>query len=274
MRQAGLDGILVNHSARLNVNQTNPALDFSGSSYRCVFVVSVFPCDLLVQARALNRAIEMDRADALPVALLACCEAQLAQYYGMAEPPAAQRDRAMQLAARAGMLDDGDPLVTLARGATAALALQSQEADALVTRALAMDPTCSWAWERHGLTRLSSGGDPDCAIADFAQAVKLRGPALSRANCFSGIAVAHAAAGRLADAVLRQRKALAENRAGTWTTSWIPLRAKDGGPAETGVRGRAHAPRAAGILGIRDHGHLSSGGPGLARCADRIRDAT
>ena len=158
----------------------------------------------------------MDRADALPVALLACCEAQLAQYYGMAEPPAAQRDRAMQLAARAGMLDDGDPLVTLARGATAALALQSQEADALVTRALAMDPTCSWAWERHGLTRLSSGGDPDCAIADFAQAVKLRGPALSRANCFSGIAAAHAAAGRLADAVLWQRKALAENPAGTW----------------------------------------------------------
>ncbi len=163
----------------------------------------------------LNRAIEQDPANALPVALLACCQAQLGNYYGTTSPTAV-RATAMQLACRAGVLDDSDPLVTLARGATAAMSLQSHEADALVTRALAMDPTCAWAWERHGVVRLSSGGDPDCAIADFTRALKLRGPSLSRGNCFGGIAGAHAAAGRLENAMLWQRRALAENPAATW----------------------------------------------------------
>jgi adenylate cyclase len=162
----------------------------------------------------LNRAIELEPACALPVALLAWGHAQLGAYYGTASP-AATRDMAMQLAGRAGMLDECDPLVTLACSATAALSLQSHEADALAARALAMDPTCSWAWERHGNARLR-GGDPDRAIAYFARALKLRGASLPRGNRFVGIASAHAAAGRLEDAVLWQRKALAENPAGTW----------------------------------------------------------
>ena len=48
------------------------------------------------------------------------------------------------------------------------------------------------------------------------RALKLRGPSFARGNCFGGIAYAHAAAGRLEDAVLWRRKALAENPAGTW----------------------------------------------------------
>ena len=122
----------------------------------------------------------------------------------------------MQLACRAGMLDDCDPLVTLARSATAALSLQPHVADGLATRALAMDPTFSWAWERRGGAELSKGGDPDQAIAYFMRALKLRGPSFARGNCFGGIACAHAAAGRLEDAVLWQRKALGENPAATW----------------------------------------------------------
>ena len=39
---------------------------------------------------------------------------------------------------------------------------------------------------------------------------------MPRGNCFVGIAGAHAAAGRLNDAVIWQRKALAENPAGIW----------------------------------------------------------
>ncbi len=163
----------------------------------------------------LNRAIELEPACALPLALMAWAQAQLGMYYGTASP-AASRDQAMQLARRAGILDECDPLVTLARSATAGLSLQSHEAAALAARALAMDPTCSWAWERRGFSQLGSAGDPDHAIADFARALKLRGPSLPRGNCFVGIASAHAAAGRLEDAVLWQRKALGENPAGIW----------------------------------------------------------
>jgi AraC-like DNA-binding protein/TolB-like protein len=162
----------------------------------------------------LNRAMELESACALPVGLLAWAHAQLGNYYGTALP-SATREKAMQLACRAGVLDEGDPLVTVARSATASLSLRWREADALATRALAMDPTCSWAWDRHGYARLN-GGDPDRAIVDFARALKLRGPSWPRGNCFVGIASAHAAAGRLEDAALWQRKALAENPASTW----------------------------------------------------------
>jgi adenylate cyclase len=162
----------------------------------------------------LNRAIELEPANALPVALLAWSHAQLGAYYGTASP-AATRDMAMQLAGRASMLDECDPLVMLARSATAGLSLRSQEADALAARALAMDPTCSWAWERRGHAQLG-GGDPDGAIADYARALKLRGPSLPRGNCFVAIGIAHAAAGRLEDAVLWQRNAVTENPTSTW----------------------------------------------------------
>ncbi len=163
----------------------------------------------------LKRAIELDPACALAVALLAWGRAQLGNYYGTASPSAA-REQATQLAHRAGVLDDRDPLVTLARSATASLSLQWHAADALATRALAMDPTCSWAWDRHGFARLSSGGDPERAIGDFGHALKLRGPLWPRGNSFVGIASAHAAAGRPEQAALWQRKALAENPASNW----------------------------------------------------------
>jgi AraC-like DNA-binding protein/TolB-like protein len=161
----------------------------------------------------LNRAIELDPANALSVALLACCQAHLGMHYGTPSP-ASVRNTAMRLAQRAGVLDDRDPLVTLARGAAAAFALQSHDAETLVTRAVAMDPTSSWAWERRGMVRL--GSDPDGAIADLIRAQRLRGPSLSQGNCLNGIAAAHAAAGRLEEALLWQRKALAANPAGTW----------------------------------------------------------
>jgi AraC-like DNA-binding protein len=188
-------------------------------------------CDLAIQAlphivaanvpsarkaiTILNRATELESACALPMALLAWGHAQLGNYYGTASPSAA-RDKAMELASRAGVLDESDSLVTLARSTTASLSLHRHEAEALATRALAMDPTSSWAWERRGFTQLSNGGDPDRALADFVRALKLRGPSWPRGNSFVGIASAHAAAGRLEDAVLWQRKALAENPASNW----------------------------------------------------------
>ncbi len=108
----------------------------------------------------LNRAIEQDFANASPAALLACCQAQLGNYYGTTSPTA-RRATAMQLACRAGMLDDSDPLVTLARGATATMSLQSHEADALVTLRAGVILHLRVGVERHGIIRPQSGGDPD-----------------------------------------------------------------------------------------------------------------
>jgi predicted Zn-dependent protease len=106
--------------------------------------------------------------------------------------------------------------VTVARAATAFWVAQPDEADALATRALAQDPTNTWAWERYGMARLFGGGDPEQAIADFNRALRLRGPSLSRINCLIGISGAHVKAGRLAEASHWRRTALAENPAATW----------------------------------------------------------
>ncbi len=163
----------------------------------------------------LTRATELDPTNALAVALLAACYAQLQWRYGTPSAAAACVE-ATRLSARAAVLDEGDPLVTAARAATAFWLVRPDEADALAARALAQDPTNTWAWERYGMARLFGGGDPEQAISDFHRALGLRGPALSRINCLIGIAGAHAKAGRLAEASLWRRTALAENPAATW----------------------------------------------------------
>jgi len=163
----------------------------------------------------LTRATELDPTNALSVALLAACHAQLQWRYGTPSSAAACVE-AMRLSARAAVLDEGDPLVTVARAATAFWVVRPDEADALAARALAQDPTNTWAWERYGFAKLFGGGDPEQAIADFNRALRLRGPSLSRINCLIGIAGAHAKAGRLAKASHWRRTALAENPAATW----------------------------------------------------------
>lgn len=162
----------------------------------------------------LERAIELDPSDALAVALLACCHTQLFNYQGTPSPPA--RDAALRLARRAGLLDSNDPLVMTARAMAAAIGPEPDEGHALATRALAMDPTSAWAWERHGYARLGCGEHPDRAIADFSRSLQLRGPAWPRSNCFIGVATAHRAAGRPQAAILWTRKALAENPNAAW----------------------------------------------------------
>lgn len=158
----------------------------------------------------LDRAIELDPSDPLAVALLACCHVQLALYLGTSSPAAA-RTEAERLARRAALLDGGDPLVTTARSMAMSMSGQCQEGHPLVARALAMDPTSTWAWERSGFSRLSRGEHPDRVIAEYTRALQLRGPDRPGGICFMGIAWAHRSAGRLREAELWAGKALAEN---------------------------------------------------------------
>ena len=155
-----------------------------------------------------TRAMEMDPDDALPVAVAAYCQARLFIDAATAAP-AATRSLAHHLVRRAGALDTGDPLVTTARAAAAALSRSGDDVEALVDRALAMDPTSGWAWERRGW--LFCWKDSDVAIACFSRALQLHGPFMPRDNCFLGIAQVHEAAGRFDEAVRWARRAIAEN---------------------------------------------------------------
>ena len=66
----------------------------------------------------LNRAVDMDPADARAVAFLAFSQLQLAGYYGTKSPVTAN-DAAVGLSQRAALLDNNDPLVLVVRGAIA-----------------------------------------------------------------------------------------------------------------------------------------------------------
>ena len=177
----------------------------------------------------LERAVDMDPADAVAVALLALSHFQLVLYYGT-EVPATAMDAAAQLSQSALSLDNSDPMVLVACGGVAHWMRQFDEADALLARALAIDPTSSWAWERyayslrpclssgekHGGVHLSHRDAADHAIAGFQRALRLMGPSMPRSNCFHGIASAHVMACRWEDARVWMQRALAVNPDGAW----------------------------------------------------------
>ncbi len=173
------------------------------------------PTALRVDAASANsafasatEAMQIDPGNALPVAMAAYSQARLWVCDGVVPE---QREEASRLAQRAGILDSGDPLVMTARAAVAALLFQRDDAEALATRAIAMDPTCAWAWERRGFARLLVGDDPDAALNDFQRSLHFLGPYMPRDNYFIGIAHAHRAASRLDEAIQWLRKGLAEN---------------------------------------------------------------
>jgi tetratricopeptide (TPR) repeat protein len=183
----------------------------------------------------LNRAIDIDPADAKAIASLAYCHAQRANYIATASL-AADREAALNLSQRAGMLDNSDPLVLTARGLVAAWALRNDEADALATRALSIDPSSAWAWMLRGHTRRGFASAPDRAIADYQRSIQLRGPGISPSSCLYAIGTAHWRAGRFEETVRWVRQALAENPNATWMHRNLSCAAAKLGDTATVVR--------------------------------------
>jgi AraC-like DNA-binding protein/TolB-like protein len=163
----------------------------------------------------IDRAIDTDPADATAIAFLAYCHAQRRNYIATTSL-AADRQAALDLSERAGMLDNSDALVLTARGAVAASAQRNDEAEALAVRALSIDPTCAWAWMLRGHTRHGFAGAPERAIADYQRSIQLRGPGISTSSCIYSIGAAHWNAGRFEETVRWVRRALAENPNATW----------------------------------------------------------
>lgn len=164
----------------------------------------------------LEEAMGRDPNDAAALALAAWCRLQLVVYHTRLDP-IVERSAALDLAARAAALDaHGDPLVLTALGGVATWSGQAEDADALLARALAIDPGFGWAWERSAVVQTNYHGKPEAALARFRRAIALKGPRASPPNCWSGVAYAHLAAGRLEEAVRWMRRAQAANPKATW----------------------------------------------------------
>jgi AraC-like DNA-binding protein len=175
-----------------------------------VFGASVPNAQRLIAAMA--QAMEMDPGAALPTALTGLGLAQIANYFG-SEDPDAVRAQAHVFYKRAVELDTGDPLVTTARAATASLSYWMEDADALSARAVAMDPTSHWAWERRGTYRLRANHSSAPVIAEFERALRLRPPSLPRSSLLVNLWTAHGHAGRADRATPFIRAAWSENPA-------------------------------------------------------------
>jgi AraC-like DNA-binding protein len=167
----------------------------------------------------LERATELDPSEPLAVALLACCHGQVALNFGTSSPPSA-RAEAERLARRAALLDSSDPLVTTARAMAMSMSWQCHEDRSLAVRAVAMDPTSTWAWERLGFTGLCRAEHPDKLVGQYTRALQLRGPDWPHVISFMGMASAHRSAGRLREAEAWVRKAVAENPDMASTYRW------------------------------------------------------
>lgn len=178
----------------------------------------VLAADAFSARRALDlleEAMALDPDDARPVALAAWCRVQLVLYHTTSDPAAA-RLAASRLAERATALDPlGDPAVLTARSCVAMWTGEPDLADALLARALAIDPGYGWAWERSATVKVCYG-KPDRAIAEYRRAIALKGPRAPAANCWAGIGYAHLGAGRYAVAAHWLTKALAENPSASW----------------------------------------------------------
>jgi adenylate cyclase len=155
----------------------------------------------------LDQAMALDPDYALPSALAAWCYARSANPWSARS--AEHKSAAIRLAARAGALDDGDALVLTAQASVQTMAGEYDSAEALLTRALAIDPACSWAYERRGWLRIFSGSY-DEAIGNFNRALGCKGPIGDGASSLFGIGTTHWCAGRIAEAVPWLRRAVIE----------------------------------------------------------------
>jgi adenylate cyclase len=162
----------------------------------------------------LHQAIDIDPDYGLAPALASWCHGQLVMYNGTSAP-AEETSQALTLVQRAAVLADDDPVSLAARSAVHTMAKDFELAEALVARALAIDPSLGWTWGRSGWLH-SYRGDSETAIAHFNRALALDPNSVSRANYFAGIGSAHFNAGRYDAATDWLRRALCEPPGATW----------------------------------------------------------
>lgn len=169
------------------------------------------------QARAvdlLERAMRLAPEDALPAAFAAWCHGQRAGHAFTANP-AAEKAAARTLAARAAQIDRNDPVVQALVGAAWTLAHDLAPAAHHLERALALDSTCVWAWNRSGWVSLYEGRAAE-AIERF-QIARTIGPDDPLAfYCTIGIAAAHFEAARYAESARWYTRGLAEHPSAAW----------------------------------------------------------
>jgi len=190
-------------------------LDAGGLTMRAIpLVFASQPSAAMRALELLHRASEIDPDYGLAAGLAAWCHGQLVMY-NSSTAPADDKAWAVRLAHRATMLNADDPLVLTACCAVHTMMGEFEAADALLARALQLEPNYAWAWGRSGWLNAYLG-HPDTAIAHFQRAIRLEPSSPANANNFVGIAAAHFGSSRYAAAAAWTRRALREQPRMGW----------------------------------------------------------
>jgi AraC-like DNA-binding protein/tetratricopeptide (TPR) repeat protein len=180
-----------------------------------------FPRAILISATAqaealelLEQAIELAPTDALPIAMAAWCHGQRGGHH-LAARPAAEKQAARELAARAAALNPTDPTAIALLASAYTLAHDIPMAAMHFQRALALDGACVWAWNRSGWVNVYRG-EPAEAIDRFQIARGIAPDDPLNYFCSIGIAAAHFEAGRYEASAHWFTRGLIEHPSAIW----------------------------------------------------------
>jgi len=162
----------------------------------------------------LQEALRLDPTYPTAVALAAWCCGQRV-LYNWSQDTASEKQETLRLAQEAAALSSDDAFVLAVLGAALSITLEFQRAEAILQKALALDPNLAFAWTRSGWLRTFQG-DHETAIHHFERALRLSPFDPMAFNCFMGIGCAHFVARRYDQSVEWQEKALFANPAATW----------------------------------------------------------
>jgi tetratricopeptide (TPR) repeat protein len=116
------------------------------------------------------------------------------------------RAKAGHMADRAAILAPADAMVLAIRASIAHLAGEYKAAESLATRAVAVDPTCAWGWDRLGWVHEATNR-PDDALPFFARALRFPVPYLDKAASLDGVGTVYFTVGRYEEAAVLLRAA-------------------------------------------------------------------
>jgi tetratricopeptide (TPR) repeat protein len=153
----------------------------------------------------LDRAMTLAPDCGLAVALSGWCHARSANLTWSTKATE-ERAEACHMADRAGILAPADAMVLAIRASIAHLVGEYEAAESLATRAVAIDPTCAWGWDRLGWV-YEATNRPDGALPFFARTERFPVPYLDQAASLDGIGTAYFSGGRYKEAAVLLRAA-------------------------------------------------------------------
>jgi adenylate cyclase len=174
----------------------------------------------LKATQTLQDALQLDPTYPTALSLAAWCCGQRV-LYNWSEDTALEKQETLRLAQQAAALSSNDAFVLAVLGAALSITLEFRKAEALLERALVLDPNSAFAWARSGWLKKFQG-DSDAAIHCFEQALRLSPFDPMVSNWYVGIGSAHFQAGRYEQAVEWQEKALFSNPAPWMYRGLIP----------------------------------------------------